>query len=306
MNQERLGPSPLPPDLPPEPIEDTDLLEDLRNLIVTEDSESLRTMASIVTALQARIEDRQGLIDLLKPVIDRVIRERVAEDPEAMREALRPLVEDVVRETADPVGRNDRGAGLAVLDALQSVSRKARAIFSRGRPHRKTVVVESPAEGPPPEVCDADFALCELFLLAHPSLVLLAHGSWQPPHFQVVLEEQLLPMIRRFITSKARGEEAGEPLRARFDRFHVHIEPAQHAVLVVVFEGTPPLGFLLDVRQTLVDIQTKFTDSLRRSRPVPQYRGALRLLLDRYRPTESRMGAHAHEDPIKWPPPASP
>ncbi len=304
MSAEQPASSPLVPDDPPESIDASDLLQDLRDLIVTDETESMRSLASLLSSLQAKIEDRRGLITLLKPVIATVLSERFKENPAELRELLRPVVEEILWEGTGTAARGDTGTKAKVREALRVVKDRARSMFSREQ-HAPPVVNEPPVEGPPPEVCDADFALFELFFLGRPSLGMLAHGSWQDTRVQAQAEEQLLPLIRRFVTTKAGNRDIAEPLQARFGRFHVHIEPGKLAYLAVLYEGAPAVGFLLDVRQTLADLHAKYADSIRRGQAVPPYRGALRLLLDRYRPTRSRLGAHAQEDPIKWPPPAS-
>lgn len=301
------SPPPRPDDLPPEAIGEEDLLQDLRNLIVTDESESIKTMLSIVSSLQARIEDREGLIALLKPVIAAAVRESVEENPDELKGILAPIVSDIIRRGPGQSAPADRFSRSRVRAALTALKKRALTLFSPGpaSPQSPPVVEEPPAERSGPELCDADFALLEVFLLARPSMVLLAHGSWQAGHLQSRTEEQILPLLRRFIRMKTEEQKLSGSLRARFEPYHILVEPAKYAFLVVLYEGSPPVGFFLDARQTLVDAHERFTDALRRAQAIQPYRGVLRLLLDRYRPTRCRIGAQSQEDPLKWPPPGT-
>ncbi|HAK93834.1 MAG TPA: hypothetical protein DCM87_02185 [Planctomycetes bacterium] len=286
----------------PTPDESGALLEDLRNILVTEESRGIKEVVEILGQIQSRIEDRQGLIELLTPVIASAIAEAAKKEPDALRNALAPIVRAIAAERGEAPPPDVRPR----QPLLAGFAERARALLGRGQPAVSRVVEDTaPPLAAAPEVCDAEFALIELFVLAHPSLALLAHGSWQAPHLQAQAEELLLPLLRRFIREKAPGQDPSEPLRAVIDRLHAHIEPGPHAHLIVLYEGTPSVGFFLDVRQSLATLHAQSKDALRRAHAVQAYRGTLRLLLDRYRPEDSRMGPQSRRDPLRWPPPGT-
>jgi len=292
------------PNLPPkQEVEESDLLQDLRNIIVTDDSEGMKELLSIVGALQAKLQDQRGLISLLKPAITAVIKENIKEDPNGLKEAIRPIVEEIIQQyqmkqdESNPPPQEHK-----IQHALRAITKKTHSLVTGLRPQKKQMVEESLIPQQEPEICDADFDLLELFLLARPSMVLLAHGSWQSSQTQAEAKELLLPQLRTFIQTKEK-EETTEPLRANFGQIQIHIEPTKYSYLIVLYRGTPPIGFFFDIRQSLSDIQTRFAPSLRRAKSIPSYRPILRLLLDRYRHPNSRIGNQTNEDPIKWPPP---
>ena len=293
--------APAAPKKAPAAVEESrDLLDDLRNILVTEESRGIKDVVALLGHLQSKIEDRQGLIELLAPVIAAAMAQAARQDPEALRDALAPIVRAITAEgdeTPPPAAppRRPSPAGFAA---------RVRALLKRGRPAPRRVVADT-ALPAAPEVCDAEFALIELFLLAHPSLTLLAHGSWQAPQLQAKAEELLLPLLRKFIREKVPARDPGEPLRAIVDRLHAHFEPGAHAYLIVLYEGAPSVGFFLDVRQSLTALHAQSRDALRRAHAVSAYRATLRLLLDRYRPEDSRMGPRPHPDPLSWPPPGT-
>jgi hypothetical protein len=289
----------------PRPEESRELLDDLRNILVTEESRGVREVIAILGQLQSKIEDRQGLIALLAPVLAAALVEAARQDPAALERALAPIVRAIVAEDEDaPAAPPQSSAARALLKPFEAVGERVRTLFARPKPAARAIVVED-AAALAPEVADAEFALVELFLLARPSLALLAHGSWQATHLQLQAEEQMLPLLRRFIRDKTPDQDLVEPLRAAFDRYHVHVEPGKHAHLVVVYEGTPTEGFRLDIRTSLATLHAQSKDALRRAHAVPAYRATLRLLLDRYRPETSRMGAQSRQDPIRWPAPGA-
>jgi len=312
MNEESKAPPLASDDAPPEEIGETDLLQDLRNLIVTEESESIRTLISIVGAIQARIEDRHGLVALLKPVIAEVLKEKARENPGELKKILAPLVKEILRDAdlPEPARVLRKSPKEKLLLLLTRTRERIRHLFSREPPPSDSVV-EEPKETekePVVEVCDSDFALLELFLLARPSLVLLAHGSWRPAHVRARTEKQLLPLVRKFIGTKEEESSNGpspleenEPMRAQVGKSHLHVEQGKYAYLAVLYEGTPSVGFFLDVRQTLGDLHSRFLDLLRRAQAAPPYRRVVRLLLDRYRPEDIRIGGQVGDDPLTWP-----
>ena len=312
MNDEPNAPQLSSEDAPPEEIGETDLLQDLRNLIVTEESESIRTLISIVGAIQARIEDRHGLVGLLKPVIAEVLEEKVREDPEELKKILAPIVKEIIREADLPeparILRKTPRERLSLL--LARTRERIRGLFSREAAPAESVLEEpkKAEKEPAVEICDSDFVLLELFLLARPSLVLLAHGSWRPAHVRARTEKQLLPLVRKFIGTKGEPTPVGpapleenEPLRAQVGKSHLHVERGRYAYLAVLYDGTPSVGFFLDLRQTLGDLHSKFPDLLRRAQAAPAYRRVVRLLLDRYRPEDIRIGGQVGDDPLTWP-----
>lgn len=282
---------------------ESDLIQDLRNLIVTDDSESLQEMLSIIGALQAKLEDRQGLVNMLKPVIITVLAENIKDHPDQLRQLLRPIIADILNETDSEATESAPKPAKKRPGLFKSIRRKAQGLFA-GLGRKDQAILKEPTQSTEQEslLYDGEFALFELFLLAKPSLVLLAHGAWESMNEQNYHKEHLLPLLRSFIQNKVKEKTGTQPLTAHFDRFQVHIEPSQHAYLVVFYEGKPPVGFMLDVRQALADLQNRFTPALKRAQSITPYRSTLRLLLDRYRPTESRLGASTQEDPLTWPP----
>ncbi len=287
---------------PGHPADDTysknELLQDLRNIIVTDDSESLKELLSVIGGLQAKLQDREGLAELIKPVITAVIREKMEEDPDGWRSMLKPLVREILEEEKQPAGPGKKNR---LETTLQSLKKSTGGLLHTFRPRKrktKTTIKEEPQGGETNEIIDADFALVELFLLAHPSLVLLAHGSWQPPELQN--PKQLLPLIRTFITSKLKDRARGEPLKASYHECAIHIEPSKHAYLALFYTGSPPIGFFLDVRQVLSDMEKQHAVALKRAQTIPAYRPIVRLLLDRYCPRVIHMG-NKKSDPITWP-----
>ncbi len=298
--------SKLPQEDPPEPLEDQDLLADLRNLIVTEDSETLRTLLAAVNELKRKVEDRRGLIDLLKPVLPDLLREAAAEDPEAIRKALEPLFTFQVKHA----GRREPSGGLRFVSSLQAAlsgaAERVAGLFRafRGRGGGSgPVLQEISGGGAPAEVLDASFALEEIFLLARPSLVLLGHGTWLPP--SEAQGDYLLVQIRRFLSEKGGGADQDGPLQAQVGSHRLYIESGRNALLAVLYRGTAPVGFFLDVRQSLADLHCSLGEALRRAQVTSKYRPTLRLLLDRYRPSETRLSGTTRTDPLTWPPPSA-
>lgn len=285
--------------------ESRELLDDLRNILVTEESRGVKEVIEILGALQSKIEDRRGLTALIAPVLAEALAEAARENPAELRRVLAPIVRSILADEAEePSEPPAARAKLALLRPLRALAERAKGLLVRPQPETRKVVEEdiSPVAA---EVCDADFALLELFMLARPSLALLAHGSWQAAPLHAQAEEQLLPLLRRFIREKTPDQDLAEPLRAMIDRHHLLIQPGKHAYLVVLYEGTPTEGFRLDVRTSLAALHTQHKDALRRAYALPSYRAPLRLLLDRYRPEASRMGEKARHDPLSWPPPGT-
>ena len=85
----------------PPPDESRALLDDLRNILVTEESRGIKEVVEILGQIQSRIEDRQGLIDLLTPVIAAAIAEAAKKEPDALRDALAPIVRAVAAERGE-------------------------------------------------------------------------------------------------------------------------------------------------------------------------------------------------------------
>ncbi len=285
--------------------ESRELLEDLRNILVTEESRGVKEVIDILGSLQSKIEDRQELTALIAPVLAAALEQAAKENPAELQRVLAPLVRSILADEAEePSAPPPPGTTRALFRPLHALVERARGLFVRPQPETRKVVEEdiSPVAS---EVCDADFALLELFMLARPSLALLAHGSWQAAHLHAQAEEQMLPLLRRFIREKTPDQDIAEPLRAMIDRHHLLIQPGKHAYLVVLYEGTPTEGFRLDVRTSLASLHTQSKDALRRAYALASYRAPLRLLLDRYRPEASRMGERARHDPLSWPPPGT-
>ena len=291
-----------PRDTSAAPATEDDLLEDLRNLIVTDESRGIREIVKILGDLQSRIEDRQGLTALLRPVIMDVLRDGAREDPEALRALITPIVREILHEDAGLVSPPATPSAARFPTLLRRARDRAAALLAGARSPREPTPehLSEPAEGLEP--CDVEFALNELFCLAAPSLVLLAHGSWLPIHQRAQNGEQFLVNLRRFIRAKSEGGSLQAPLRARLGPRWVHVEPGKHAHLLTVYGGAPPVGFFLDLRQTLADLHLRFTDALRRAQAGAVYRPLLRLLMDRYRPSHAQQ-AGGLVDPLTWPPP---
>jgi len=299
-------------------ISEVDLLKDLRNLIVSEESDRIREILEILNYLRAKLDDPEGLVRTIKPVIGEILAERIHEAPDEMAKILAPVVtrafarrarEDRV-ETARAlrpvilravllavVGRAGTGIGAAFQRFL--------GLFGwRRRPEE--AFAPAPREGR--IEADGRFGLREVFLLGKDSLLLLAYGTWNPESTHLRAEGRLLPLVRRFIRSSVE-EGTPSPLRARFEDRTIIIELGRHMHLVTVFSGEPPVGFLPDLRQALADIHGRVQGApgtpAGEAPDTAAVRPVLRILLDRYRPTGISIrdiGADAY-DPIRYPGP---
>lgn len=310
-------------------IEHSDPLQDLRDLIVNEESENIRDILEMLDYLRSKIDDPEGVIRTVKPIIGEVIAERIAESPDEMAKALGPMVAEALhRQIRENRARAARIIAPVIFRAMAqaTLGRIGRSLQAVGRtleeifwfPLRRRVRDALPPPGSLPQVHAnpqraTPFALREIFILGRDSGLLFAHATWDPslPHART--DSRFLPALRKFLkTSLEEGDEV-EFLKARFEQYTVLVEVGPYAHLVAVVVGGVPVGFQPDMRQTLSDIHAEFQTQLKCARMAPEglvgVRPILRVFLDRYRPDgvlpkEVSSSDEVREyDPIRFPAP---
>ncbi|MDQ1301773.1 MAG: hypothetical protein QG637_1695 [Chloroflexota bacterium] len=230
-------------------------LADLREILVGQEQRRLVELEAQVADLQRQVEDKDGLLALLTPVMTDAIRTTIRDHRSAMVEALYPIIGQLVV----------RAVGEAIRDLARSIDYRMRvslspqAIWQRIRARVRGVsVAELELRASLP------FSIADLFLIHRQSgllLLYLSRAAEPMPDFDVV--GGMLTAIRDF-TQEAFGQgREGQLDEIQYGARRILIETAQDVYLAIVVDGVEPPGFRGQMREEIVAVQGRHVEALR-------------------------------------------
>lgn len=230
-------------------------LADLREILVGHEQRRLAELEAQVADLQRQVEDKDGLLALLTPVMTDAIRTTIRDHRAAMVEALYPIIGQLVV----------RAVGEAIRDLARSIDHRMRVSLSpQAIWQRIQARVRGVSEAELALRASLSFSIADLFLIHRQSglLLLCLSGDAEPmPDSDVV--GGMLTAIRDF-TQEAFGQgQEGQLDEIQYGARRILIEAAQDAYLAIVADGIEPPGFRAQMREEIMAVQSRHAEALR-------------------------------------------
>ncbi|MCB0129800.1 MAG: hypothetical protein KDD78_03090 [Caldilineaceae bacterium] len=209
----------------------------------------------IIALLEDQINDKEGLLAVITPVLADAINTSIRDSRDEMIEALYPITGRLVT----------RAVSEAMRDLMRNIDNQMRNNFSVDSFKRR---VQARTSG----VSDAELAVRtalpfeaeELFLIHRDSGLLLHYVSRDPTvDSDSDLISGMLTAIRDFVQDAFGRGQAGELDEVQYGQMRILIEVGKYAYIAAVVQGYEPLRYRPDLREQLYNIEHDYYRVLR-------------------------------------------
>ena len=215
----------------------------------------LDTVEEALRAVEARMEDKDALVDLMTPIIASAIGTSIKESHDSMVEALYPIMGRLVT----------RAVAEAMRDLVRTLDLQMRNTFTLQGIGRR---LEARARG----ISLAEltlraalpFCILDVFLIHRETGLLLHHLAQDGETLgDSDLVSGMLTAIRDFAQDALGPSEDSQLNEIQYGNRRIVMEAAQFLYIAVVLQGFEPRQFRAAVRDLLMDIQWQHARELR-------------------------------------------
>jgi outer membrane protein OmpA-like peptidoglycan-associated protein len=283
------------------PAEDKHALEELRHLIVAPEQEGLAEIRERLDSMERRAEDvssvvaeaiqmrrehgdDRALAEALAPTIQETLRESVRKDPQVLADALFPVMGPAIRKSITETLRGMLESFNEALEhsfSLRGIQWRIEALRT-GKPFAEIVMMHSLL-----------YRVEQVFLIHRETGLVLhrvvAHSvATQDP----AMVAGMLSAIQQFVRDSFDSASQDTVGSMVVGEHEVWVEQGPDAVIAAVIRGHAPASYRLAMKETLEEIQQRFSSALESfkgdSAPFLAAEGQLNRLLEaRFREKES-------------------
>lgn len=233
--------------------------DELRRILLGEEQASLASLSVNLSDLQQLLADKDALAAIIAPSLDAALRDKIQQNRAEMIEVLYPIIGQTVL----------RAVTEAIQDLARTVDARVRTTMTPQAIWRRIRAQATGVSGAELALRDAlPFEVTEVFLIHRASGLLLRHvtpGGQTPPDRDLV--SGMLTAIRDFAADAFGRGQSNELDAIHYGQRRILIEAAEHVYLAAVVEGIEPSGFRAELRDLVIDVESRYRYPLR------QYQG---------------------------------
>ncbi len=218
----------------------------MREVLLAPEYERIAYLEAQVASLQAQLNDREALIQMLSPAISDAIAQRVLVARDEVAEALYPVIGKTIQRAVSEAMRDlARSIDYAMRQSL--LPRFVRHLILRLRgikPEEAAIRAAMP------------FQVREIFLIHRESGLLIQHLSAGGSSTDADLVGSMLTAIRSYVEDSFEPDHTTSLDAVEFGNLRIFIEEGQAALLAVVIQGVDPPGFRGTLRQHLFELHS--------------------------------------------------
>ena len=221
---------------------DNDLLEELREILISPEQAEIEHLREDVATLNAWTDDNL-LLERMTPVVSRVIEKQIRESPQDAIELLYPLLGGMVNRAVKEAVRNlaDR------IDAQRQKAFNFQRIFSKFR------ATSNGVSGGAVDLRDAlPFSVDELFVIHSDSGLLIHHESRNPEnsHDSDIISA-MLTAIGDFVQDAFGHGMEGDLEEIEYGGKRILLEGFQHVYVAAVVDGIESFDYRHEIRRRI-------------------------------------------------------
>lgn len=261
-------------------IRETDPLERLKSILLTEDQQRIGELESELRSLVDQLRDRGNLVKTLEPVIAELLQQKIHNSKEEMAQVLAPIMgeaikrqiqdarEDVVDALYPIMGRM---VSKAVAEAMKKIVANINASLNKSfdlQIWKKRIKARVLRIDPGEMILAgaAPFTLQQLFLISRQSGLLISYVSRedrQNSQADAQVIGGMLTAIKGFVETSFAESEEGELQEIQHSDRCIRVESGRHSYLAAVYSGIAPADFDRLLQQCHHTIHRKYHKRLR-------------------------------------------
>ncbi len=256
-----------------------DPYKQLKALLLQPEQDRLNALEAELQRVKERLEDKQRLLETLKPVISESISEKIRDSREEMAEALAPVMgaaikkqiadarDEVVDALYPVIGQTIRKSiAEAMKKLVASINQRLDQAFSLRQLRLK---IQARFTGVPYEELvlrqALPFRIREIYVIHKDSGLLIARiqseETTRGPDDVII--SGMLTAIRDFAREAFSGEISRELNQITYDDLEIYLENSRYMYLAFVTEGVAPETFTARVHELENQLHRKFHDYFR-------------------------------------------
>ncbi len=251
-----------------------DAYQQLKQLLLQPEQERLARLEAELAAVRKQLEDKERLLETLKPVISESIAEKIRESRDEMAEALAPVMgaaikkqiaearDEVVDALYPVIGQTIRKSiAEAMKKLVASINQRLDQAFSlrnlrmrlkarlTGVPYEELVLREA-----------LPFRIREIYVIHKTSGLVIARAGATDSTLKPddIVISGMLTAIREFAREAFSTDQSRELNQITYDDLEIYLENSRHVYLAFVTEGVPPAHFTNEVHELETRIHKQF------------------------------------------------